>query len=116
QLPSKYFYDQRGSQLFDRICELPEYYPTRTEVAIMREHSAEMGKRIGLHTMLIELGSGSSMKTGWLLRSLPRPVCYVPIDISGEHLQEAAARIADEFGDIEVRPLHADFSRDFRLP
>lgn len=116
QLPSKYFYDQRGSQLFDRICELPEYYPTRTEVAIMRAHAAEMAERIGPHAMIIELGSGSSMKTGWLLKSLPRPTCYVPVDISGTHLREAAARIADDFPDIEVEPLHADFSSEFNLP
>lgn len=115
-LPSKYFYDQRGSQLFDQICELPEYYPTRTEVAIMRQHAEAMGDLIGPASMIIELGSGSSMKTGWLLENTPRPLCYVPVDISGEHLLEAADRIAEQFTDIEVRPVCADFSERFELP
>ncbi|WP_425395108.1 L-histidine N(alpha)-methyltransferase [Aeoliella sp.] len=115
-LPSKYFYDQRGSQLFDQICELPEYYLTRTEVGIMEEHAGEMGELIGPRSMLIELGSGSSMKTGWLLESTPLPLCYVPVDISGEHLLEAADRIAEQFTDIEVLPVCADFSAKFELP
>lgn len=115
-LPSKYFYDQRGSQLFDQICELPEYYPTRTEVAIMQSHAPAMGDLIGPNSMIIELGSGSSMKTGWLLENVPRPLCYVPVDISGEHLLEAADRIADRFADIEVLPVCADFSAEFELP
>jgi dimethylhistidine N-methyltransferase len=115
-LPSKYFYDQRGSRLFDRICDLPEYYPTRTEMAIMHRHAPEMAECIGSGAMVVELGSGSSMKTGSLLKQVQRPICYVPVDISGEHLQEAAQRIAREFPDVEVRPLHADFSSDFRLP
>lgn len=115
-LPSKYFYDQRGSQLFDRICEQSEYYPTRTEIAIMRKHAEQMAELVGPATMLIELGSGSSMKTGELLRHLPRPVCYVPVDISREHLLEAADRIAQQFPDIEVAPVSADFSTDFDLP
>ncbi len=115
-LPSKYFYDQRGSQLFDRICELPEYYPTRTEVAIMRRYAQAMAERIGGHAMVLELGSGSSMKTNTLLEHLTRPACYVPVDISGDHLRLAAHRIAREFPDIEVCPLHADFSQPFQLP
>lgn len=115
-LPSKYFYDQRGSQLFDRICEQPEYYPTRTEVGIMRAHGEEMAELIGPATMLIELGSGSSIKTGELLRHLPRPVCYVPVDISTEHLLQSAQRIEQDFADIEVTPISADFSAPFDLP
>lgn len=115
-LPSKYFYDRQGSVLFDRICELPEYYPTRAELAIMRQHADEMAECIGSQAMIIELGSGSSIKIGLLLRRLPRPTCYVPIDISGEHLQEAADRIARKFTDVEVCPLHADFSDGITLP
>ncbi|WP_442482964.1 L-histidine N(alpha)-methyltransferase [Aeoliella sp. SH292] len=115
-LPSKYFYDQRGSELFDQICELPEYYPTRTEVEIMRQHAAEIGERIGPNSMIIELGSGSSMKTSWLLENTPRPVAYVPVDICREHLAAAAARIAKQFVEIEVAPICADFSTPFLLP
>jgi len=115
-LPSKYFYDQRGSQLFDQVCELKEYYPTRTEIAIMHDHAGEMAQAIGGSAMLIELGSGSSTKTGWLLKEITRPLAYVPVDISGDHLCESAERIADEFKDVEVLPLHADFSQDMRLP
>lgn len=116
RLPSKYFYDQRGSQLFDRICELEEYYPTRTEIEIMRAHAAAMADQIGPATMLIELGSGSSLKTGWLLEHLARPAVYVPVDISREHLHESAARIGDDFPDLEVCPLHADFSQPIEPP
>lgn len=115
-LPSKYFYDQRGSQLFDQICELEEYYPTRTEIAIMHDHAAEMAQAIGSHAMLIELGSGSSIKTGWLLKEIERPLAYVPVDISGDHLYESAERIAEEFEDVEVLPLHADFAGSMKLP
>ena len=115
-LPSKYFYDRRGSQLFDQICELPEYYPTRTEVGIMQQYGREMAERIGAATMLVELGSGSSTKTGNLLKWLPHPTCYVPVDISGEHLYEAADRIAEQFPKLQVAPVHADFTQEFDLP
>lgn len=115
-LPSKYFYDRRGSQLFDSICELPEYYPTRTEMAIMQAHAGEMGELIGPGAMIIELGSGSSIKTDALLRATPRPLCYVPVDISGEHLQEAAAGLAGRFPDVEVLPVAADFCTPFQVP
>lgn len=115
-LPSKYFYDQLGSQLFEQICEVEEYYPTRTEISIMRSKAADMAREIGVGAMLIELGSGSSTKTGWLLKELSRPLVYVPIDISREHLFQSAERIASEFRDIEVRPLHADFGSTLQLP
>jgi dimethylhistidine N-methyltransferase len=116
RLPSKYFYDDRGSQLFDQVCELEEYYLTRTEIQIMHDHAAEMAERIGRSATVIELGSGSSLKTGWLLTHLPRPAAYVPVDISPEHLIRSAARIADKFSDLEVHPLHADFSQPITLP
>ncbi|QDU58322.1 L-histidine N(alpha)-methyltransferase [Aeoliella mucimassa] len=115
-LPSKYFYDRRGSLLFDQICELPEYYPTRTEVAIMQQHGQQMADRIGERAIVVELGSGSSMKTGALLSRLPKPTCYVPVDISGEHLYEAAERIAEAHDDVQVVPVHADFTQEFALP
>lgn len=115
-LPCKYFYDQRGSQLFDQICELDEYYPTRTELAIMQQFAGEMGQQIGSGAMLIEFGSGSSIKTRLLLDELPDPIAYVPVDISSEHLHATADRLADAYPHIEVLPVCADFTQDFALP
>jgi dimethylhistidine N-methyltransferase len=116
RLSSKYFYDQRGSQLFDRICQLEEYYPTRCELSIMDEFAGEMGQQIGAGAMLVEFGSGSSVKTRYLLDSLPEPIAYVPIDISGEHLRQASRRLAEDYPRIEVLPVCADFTRRFSLP
>lgn len=115
-LPSKLLYDQRGSELFERICELPEYYPTRTEMAIMRRDADEMAAAIGDHALLIELGSGSSTKTRILLDHLPTLVGYVPIDISREHLRRSAHAIAERYPHLEVMPLGADYSRPLELP
>jgi L-histidine N-alpha-methyltransferase len=115
-LPSKYFYDKRGSQLFDLICELPEYYPTRTEIDIMSHHAPDMAKVIGSQAAVVELGSGSSQKTSYLLAELERPVAYVPVEISRDYLEEAAERIEAKFPDLEVLPLHADFTLPFPLP
>ncbi|PRQ08802.1 L-histidine N(alpha)-methyltransferase [Enhygromyxa salina] len=116
QLPCKYFYDARGSALFDRITELPEYYPTRTEIALMRDHAAKMAATIGARALLVELGSGSSVKTRLLLDELERPAGYVPIDISAEHLQQAASSIAADYPELEVMPVAADFTRGFVIP
>lgn len=116
RLPSKYFYDAHGSQLFDRICELPEYYPTRTELAIMRQHVWEMALLIGERALLVELGSGSSLKTVSLLERLRDPLAYVPVDISREHLTAAAQRLSERFPALNVRPVCADFTRPFSLP
>src|SRR5262245_55786180 len=88
-LPFKYFYDAEGSKLFDQICALPEYYPTRTELRILRAHAAEMVDALGPETLLIEYGSGSSVKTRLLLDRLVRTVAYVPVDVSREHLLAA---------------------------
>jgi L-histidine N-alpha-methyltransferase len=116
ELPCKYFYDAAGSALFDAICETPEYYPTRAELAIMRAHAREMGERLGPGCQVIEFGSGSSVKTRWLLRHLPRPAAYAPVDISPEHLHRSAAALAARFPEIEVRPVAADFTRPFDVP
>src|SRR5437016_3858335 len=86
QLPCKYFYDAAGSELFERITELEEYYPTRTERAILGRHAAEMADLLGSRCLLVEYGSGSSSKTRLLLDALRDPAGYVPIDVSGEHL------------------------------
>jgi dimethylhistidine N-methyltransferase len=116
QLSCKYLYDKRGSELFDQICELEEYYPTRTEMAIMEERVDEMADRIGPRCMLIELGSGSSLKTRILLDHLDDLAGYVPIDISGEYLQGVAERLQKEFPQLPVYPVAADYTRDIELP
>ncbi len=116
RLPCKYFYDARGSGLFERICELEEYYLTRTEIAIMQEHAREMTGRIGPGCMLVELGSGCSVKTRRLLDHLPRPAVYVPVDISRAPLQRSARQLRETYPEIEVRPLCADFMQAFELP
>ncbi|MCP4784622.1 MAG: L-histidine N(alpha)-methyltransferase [Fuerstiella sp.] len=115
-LPCRYFYDHRGSQLFDQICQLDEYYPTRTELAIMQLCAPEMGEQIGPGAMLIEFGSGSSTKTRLLLDHLIDPIAYVPVDVSREHLYDTAAGLAEMYPQIDVLPVCADFTRDFDLP
>jgi dimethylhistidine N-methyltransferase len=118
-LPCKYFYDARGSQLFDAICELPEYYPTRTELQIMRDHVAAMAQRCGAHCHLVELGSGSSTKSRLLLDALRLdggPAEYSPVDISGEHLEAAVAQLRADYPGLPVMPVHADFTTPFDLP
>jgi L-histidine N-alpha-methyltransferase len=115
-LPCKYFYDAAGSALFDAICETPEYYPTRCELSIMRAYSTDMGERLGRGCLVVEYGSGSGVKTRWLLKHLSRPSAYVPVDISADHLHRSAAELAKRFPDIEVHPVAADFTRPFELP
>lgn len=115
-IPSLYFYDQRGSELFDAITELPEYYPTRTEVSILEAYGAEMAAALGPGVRLIELGSGSALKTELLLARLEAPAAYVPVEISREHLLAAAGRIAADFPGLEVLPVNADFTEPFDLP
>jgi len=115
RLSPKLFYDAEGSKLFDAICELPEYYPTRTEIAILREHGAEMAERLGRDALLVELGSGSSLKIRVLLEAL-RPAVYMPVDISSEHLKESAQALAATFPGLEVHAVCADYSAPFELP
>jgi len=115
-LPPKFFYNDRGSELFERITELPEYYLTRTELSIMRRHIDEIVTLVGPHASLIEFGSGSSLKTRILLEHLDRLAAYVPVDISRDHLVAAAETLAAEFPHIEVLPVAADFTQPFDLP
>lgn len=115
-LPCKYFYDERGSALFDAICELPEYYLTRTELGIMETHVAAMAAALGPQLLLVEPGSGSSVKTRLLLDHLHRPVAYVPVDISRAHLISAADRLNQLYPDLEVLPVCADFNQPFEIP
>ncbi len=115
-LPCKYFYDKRGSELFDQICLLEEYYLTRAELAIMERGAGQMGAQIGSGVRLVEYGSGSSVKTRYLLDALPGAVAYVPVDISGEHLKQTATELAADYPRIEVLPVCADFTQEFALP
>ena len=112
----KYFYDERGSQLFDKITELPEYYLTDAELEIMRANVDEMADLIGRTASLIEFGSGSSLKTRILLQNLDELAAYVPVDISEEHLFASARRLRDEFPYLDIRPVVADFTKTFSLP
>ena len=115
-LPSKYFYDAVGSKLFDEICELDEYYLTRTELSIMQRYADEMAYQIGRDAMLVEYGSGSSIKTRILLDHLLSPSAYAPVDISRSHLHSSAARLAELYPKIEILPVCADFTEPFDLP
>ena len=116
RLQCKYFYDERGSQLFDEICKLDEYYLTRTEMAIMDRYVDEMACQLGSEIMLVEFGSGSSVKTRNLLDHLPDVAAYVPVDISRNHLAQSAGRLAEDFPETEVLPVCADFTQPFDLP
>ncbi|MDX1442753.1 MAG: L-histidine N(alpha)-methyltransferase [Gammaproteobacteria bacterium] len=115
-LSSMYFYDERGSQLFDEICELPEYYPTRTEIQIVEDNIHEISDLLGPHAMLIEPGAGSAVKIRILLENMDDPAAYVPVEISREHLMASAEKLAEAFPGIEILPVCADFTSDFDLP
>ena len=115
RLSAKYFYDERGSELFEAICDLPEYYPTRTELAIMRQHARSMATRIGPDALLIEYGSGSSTKTPILIDAM-QPAGYVPIDISRDQLMQSALALAQAHPELPVRAVCADYTRQLLLP
>ncbi|HET8613380.1 MAG TPA: L-histidine N(alpha)-methyltransferase [Sphingomonas sp.] len=114
-VPARWLYDRRGSELFEEITRLPEYYPTRAEAAILSEQGAAIAERVGPGRAVVEFGSGSSAKTPLLLRAI-RPAAYVPIDISGDFLRVSASNLADEFPDLPVIPLEADFMHPIALP
>lgn len=114
-LPPKYFYDAKGSRLFERICRLPEYYLTRAELALTRQNIAAIARFAGRGGELLEYGSGESLKTRLLIRAM-RPKAYYPVDISADALQRAARRLAREFPGLRIVPVTADFSRPFDLP
>lgn len=115
-IPSKYFYDERGAELFERICELPEYYPTRTELGITRRYAGEMADALGPRCVLVEYGSGASLKTRILLDHLAQPAAYVPIDISREQLERSATALNRDYPALEVLPVCADYTGDYELP
>ncbi|WP_458071704.1 L-histidine N(alpha)-methyltransferase [Rhodanobacter sp. BL-MT-08] len=116
RLPSWLFYDERGSALFDEICEQPEYYLTRSEIALMDEHAGSIADTLGSDVRLVEYGSGNARKTRMLLQHLHEPVAYVPVEISAEPLRESVDRLATEFPALPVQALGADFTKPLRLP
>ncbi|WP_309491426.1 L-histidine N(alpha)-methyltransferase [Trinickia mobilis] len=114
----KYFYDAAGSALFDRICELPEYYPTRTELGILARHSRELAECIGPGSEIVEFGAGSLAKIRLLLDAFPArdaPRCYLPVDISAEHLESSARRLRADYPELRVQPVAADYMREEQL-
>jgi L-histidine Nalpha-methyltransferase len=114
-LPPKYFYDAAGSRLFERICRLREYYPTRTELAIMRKHLGDIARFAGRGAALLEYGTGEALKTRLVIAAL-RPGSYMPVDISGDALRRAVARLARMFPRLRIVPVRGDFSRPLELP
>jgi L-histidine N-alpha-methyltransferase len=114
-VPARWLYDRRGSELFDEITRLPSYYPTRTEVAIFREIMPDIAARIPAGSAVVEFGAGSATKTPILLEAI-KPAAYVPVDISGDYLEQSAADLQRDFPAIDVIPVVADFARDFALP
>ncbi len=115
-VPSKWIYDERGSRLFEAVCEAPEYYPTRTEVALLGAHADEIAALAGPDCALVEFGSGASHKVRLLLDALARPAVYVPVDIDGETLRRTAETIAADYPETAVVAVRADLTRPFPLP
>ena len=112
----KYFYDERGSELFDEICLLPEYYPTRIELALMDRHIGEIADLVGPRASVIEFGAGSNLKVRKLLDGLHQPAAYVPVEISADYLVKQADELARDYPDVHVQPVFADFTKPFELP
>jgi dimethylhistidine N-methyltransferase len=115
-LPCRFFYDARGSALFEEITQLEEYYPTRVETALLETYGAEIAERMGDARVLVEFGSGSSRKTSLLLAALAKVSLYVPIDVAGESLAEAAEWLSERHDGLAIRPLIADFTKTRTLP
>ena len=115
-LPPKLFYDDVGARLFEEITTVPEYYPTRTELGILRKHLPDMARRLGPEVVVVEFGSGSGRKTELLLEALEHPAAYIPVDIAREQLEAVAARMDRDFPALRVLPLAADYTRPFHLP
>ena len=114
-IPARWFYDRAGSELFEDITRLPEYYPTRTETALLETHARDMARLIGPNRAVVEFGSGSSVKTPLILRELAA-AAYVPLDISGDFLRQSSAELAVKFPDLPIIPVEANFMRPVQLP
>lgn len=115
QIPCKYFYDARGSELFDRICRLPEYYQTRTETLLLRKHAGEIADAMGARVELIEFGAGALAKVRILLDALAEPQIYVPIDISGDYLLDVVVGLEEDYPAMTLKPVIADFTQALNL-
>ena len=114
-VPARWFYDRTGSELFEQITELPEYYPTRTEIALLERYGRDVARRVGTGRIVVEFGSGSSTKTPLLLREI-KAAGYVPIDISGDFLRQSSAELAIAFPDLPIMPVEANFMLPVTLP
>ncbi len=115
-LPCKYFYDAKGARLFEQICELPEYYPTRTEIGILKRFLPDMCRLIGPRARIVEYGSGEGLKIRLLLDALQTPAAYTAIDISREQLQLAASQLSGDYPGVDIQPVCADYSSELNLP
>ena len=115
-LPCKFFYDERGAALFQQICELPEYYVTRTELAILQQYSSEMAVHLGPRLELVGFGTGAGTKTRILIEQLEQPVAYVPVDISSKQLRNSTALFSQLFPQLEILPVCTDYLQPFNLP
>jgi L-histidine Nalpha-methyltransferase len=111
EIPPKHFYDSRGSELFERICQLPEYYPTRAETAVLRERAGEIAAAAGSPAELVELGSGSTLKARMLLDAMDRRERYIPVDVSERMVREAAEELAVDYPGLDVHGVVGDFER-----
>ncbi len=116
ELPTKYFYDARGSKLFDQICELDAYYLTRTEIAILKKHIEEIAELVEPRSVIIEFGSGSSAKTRILLDHLKDVAAYMPVDIASEQLQQTVESLRSEYPEVEIAAVNVDYTKSFELP
>src|SRR5712671_329994 len=115
-IPCKYFYDARGAALFQKICELPEYYITRTEIDILDRYRTEIASQLGPNIELIGLGTGAGTKTRILIEALEKPAVYMPVDISEKQLHESTALFRKVFPDLEILPVCADYLQPVALP
>ncbi|MEO5826316.1 MAG: L-histidine N(alpha)-methyltransferase, partial [Gemmatimonadales bacterium] len=116
RLSPKYFYDSAGARLFEQITTLDSYYPTRTELAILRNAAGEIAQRAGPRVALIEYGSGAGTKVRLLLDALDEPIAYIPIDIAGEQLRQVALALRDDYPEVAIHPVRADYTRALDLP
>jgi dimethylhistidine N-methyltransferase len=114
-VPARWLYDLRGSELFDEITRLPSYYPTRTETALLRSIMPEIAERVPPGSAVVEFGAGSATKTPILLEAIA-PAAYIPVDISGDYLEQSASELQQRFPALDVIPVTADFARPFELP
>ena len=115
-IPCKYFYDAEGSLLFEKICALPEYYPTRTELSLLRSYAGEMARSMGPNAEIVEFGAGAGEKIRPLLDAMENPHAYLPMDISGPYLTGIAQRLQADYPALRIHPIIGDFTRDFSLP